>query len=578
MIDPITSETLTPTQRFWRLLKPDAKEIRNIYIYSIFNGLVNLSLPLGIQAIINLIQGGRVSTAWIVLVSIVTIGIAVSGMITIFQLRITENLQQKIFARATFEFAYRVPRIKYEILNKFHAPELMNRFFDVMSVQKGFSKILIDFSASGLQVIFGLILLSLYHPFFIIFSFLLVVLIYFIFRLTVSRGLKTSLEESKFKYKVGHWLQEAARTYMTFKLAGNTELPLKKADDHVTNYVNAREKHFKVLVQQYSFMILFKVMVALGLLAIGGILVMEQAMNIGQFVAAEIIILLVISSVEKLILSLETIYDVLTSLEKIGQVTDLELDTTEGIDLNEECPDQGLEVSVNNVSFSYPGSDHSVLTNVDFKIESGKSMLLTGSNGSGKSTLMHLIAGLYDINQGTISYNGIPRNNLQLSSLSSVIGSFLVEEELFEGTLLENISMGRDNASFENVKWAIKGVGLEGFVRNLPKGYDTQLEPLGRKLPKSIVQRLLIARAIADKPRLLLFEYAFEYLDPEDRNKIIDFVTDKSHGWTLIAISNEDYFGQKADMIGIMKHGELLHLGTYNELKRIANLKINRDA
>lgn len=572
------NESLTPTQRFWRLLKPDASEIRNVYIYSIFNGLVNLSLPLGIQAIINLIQGGSISTAWIVLVSIVTLGIAASGLITIFQLRITENLQQKIFARATFELAYRVPRVKLEVLNKFHAPELMNRFFDVMSVQKGFSKILIDFSASGLQVIFGLILLSLYHPFFVIFSLLLVILIYFIFRITVKKGLISSLEESKHKFKVAHWLQEAARTNMTFKLAGKTDLPLHKADEHVTNYVDARENHFKVLVQQYSFMILFKVLVALGLLAIGGILVMEQAMNIGQFVAAEIIILLVISSVEKLILSLETIYDVLTSLEKIGQVTDLELEPTDGIDMQTECKECGLEIHVNDVSFAYPDSKHQVLDNVSLKVDPGKTVLITGSNGSGKSTLMHIIAGLYDVEEGTISYNGIPRNNLKLSSLRSVIGGCLVDEELFEGTLLENIAIGREGATFENVKWAIKGVGLEEFVRRLPKGYDTKLEPLGRKLPRSIVLRILIARAIVDKPKLLLLEYAVEYLDPADRRQIIDFVTDKSNNWTLIAISNDDYFGQKADHIGIMQKGTLSHYGTYAELKKIANLKINQDA
>ena len=574
----MSTTELTPSKRFWRLLKPDAPEIRNIYIYSIFNGLVNLSLPLGIQAIINLIQGGRVSTAWIVLVSIVTLGIAVSGLITIFQLRITENLQQKIFARAAFELAFRVPRIKFETLNKYHAPELMNRFFDVMTVQKGFSKILIDFSAAGLQVIFGLILLSFYHPFFILFSFLLVLLVYLIFRLTAKRGLETSLEESKYKYKVAHWLEEAARTNMTFKLAGQTDLPMERANGHVMSYLNAREKHFKVLVQQYSMMVFFKVIVALGLLAIGGILVMEQLMNIGQFVAAEIIILLVINSVEKLILSLETIYDVLTSLEKIGQVTDLELEPTEGVDLTEECANPGLDVDMNNVSFYYPDSKYPVLNNLVFKANCGEQILITGQNGSGKSTFLHVLAGLFDVQDGTISFNGIPRDNIKLNSLRSIIGGCLVEEELFEGTLLENISMGRSNATFENIKWAVKGVGLDDFVKRLPKGYETLLEPLGRKLPRSIVQRILIARAIADKPKLLLLEYAFEHLDLAERKKIVDFLMDKSNGWTLVTVSNDDYIAQKADYIGIMEGGTMKHFGAYKDLSKIANLKSYKDA
>ena len=213
-----SDNSLSPLERFVRLLKPDSKEIRNVYVYSIFIGLINLSLPLGIQAIINLIQGGQISTSWIVLLVFVVGSVAIAGILQIFQMRITENLQQKIFTRAAFEFAYRIPRVRLEALYKHYAPELMNRFFDTMSVQKGLPKILIDFSAASLQVIFGLILLSFYHPFFIIFSLILILLVYAIFWLTARRGLETSLLESKYKYKMAHWLEEMARTSTTFKL------------------------------------------------------------------------------------------------------------------------------------------------------------------------------------------------------------------------------------------------------------------------------------------------------------------------------------------------------------------------
>jgi len=231
------SQVLRPIQRLWRLLKPDKKEITNVYVYSAFNGLVNLSLPLGIQAIINLIQGGQISTSWIVLVVLVVLGVALEGVMRIMQLRITENLQQKIFARGAFEFAYRIPKIKLEALYNQYAPELMNRFFDIFSVQKGLSKLLIDFSSASLQVIFGLILLSLYHPLFILFSIILIILLYLIFVLTAKKGLETSLEESKYKYQLAHWLEEIARSVISFKLSGETDLPSKKADIHVMKYL-----------------------------------------------------------------------------------------------------------------------------------------------------------------------------------------------------------------------------------------------------------------------------------------------------------------------------------------------------
>ena len=563
--------TLTPMQRFWKLLKPDQKEIRNVYIYSIFNGLINLSLPLGIQAIINLIQGGQVSTSWIILVFFVVLGVGMAGLLQIFQLHITESIQQKIFARAAFEFAYRIPKIKMERLYKHYAPELMNRFFDIISVQKGLSKILIDFSAAALQIIFGLILLSFYHPFFVIFSFILVILVYVIFRYTSKKGLETSLKESKHKYAVAHWLEELARTATTFKLAGDSDLPMTKINANVGQYVDARQSHFKVLVQQFSFMVLFKVIVAAGLLLIGGILVMEQRMNIGQFVAAEIIILLVISSVEKLVLSLETIYDVLTSLEKVGQVTDMELESNDGINLCDETTGKGLTVNLDNVSFAYPGYHKQTIKDVTIEIEQGKSYMITGANGSGKSTLLNLISGLFDVQEGTVSYNGLAKDNLQVNSLRIEIGSCLSEEQLFEGTVLENISVGRENVSFENVRWAVENLGLADFVKSLSKGYDTHLDPLGKKLPRSIIRKMLLARSIASKPSLLLLESAFDSLDDEDMKKIIDFLTDKSNNWTIVAVSNNIHYAKSCDQVVVLERGAIGKTGTYEEMKEIIN-------
>ncbi|MFT7153778.1 MAG: ABC-type bacteriocin/lantibiotic exporter with double-glycine peptidase domain [Alteromonas macleodii] len=547
---------LTPVERFWRLLHPDRTEIRNVYVYAIFAGLINLSLPLGIQAIINLIQGGQVSTAWVVLVTVVVLGVTVTGILQIAQLRITENLQQKIFARSAFEFAYRIPKVKMEAIYKHYAPELMNRFFDTLTVQKGLSKILIDFSTAVIQVLFGLILLSFYHPFFILFSLILIILVYAIFRFTGKPGLQTSLIESKYKYRVAHWLEELARTGTTFKLAGRTELPLSKMDKEVGGYLNARESHFKVLVQQYSLMVVFKAIVAAGLLAMGGILVMQQVMNIGQFVAAEIIILLVMSSVEKLVMSMESIYDVLTALEKIGQVTDLEIERTEGIDTICQADEAGMTVELKNVDFTYPEGDKKILDGISLSISAGDKLVVTGPNGSGKSTLLQIIAGLYEVKSGSVNYNGLPIGNLSLSALRSEIGDCLSHEQLFDGTVLENINMGRAGATFENVRWAVDNLKLEEFIQGLPNGYDSHIDPMGRKLPQSIIQKLLLARGIADRPKLLLLEDALEHLDDTEHKSIIDFLVLPENEWTIVAVSSSDYFKSKVERVLEMKNGQ----------------------
>ncbi len=548
----------TPYQRFWLLLKPDNKEIYQVYTYAFFKGVIALSLPIGIQSIINLIQGGSVSASWMILVFIVTLGIAMGGYMQLMQMRITETIQQKIFARAAFDFTYRIPKIKFEEIYKHYAPELMNRFFDVLTLQKSLAKIIIDFSTAILQIIFGLILLSLYHPFFILFSILLVILVYSIIKFTTKKGLETSLDESKYKYKVVSWLEELARSKDSFKLAGITNLPELKTDERVTGYLESRENHFQVLKKQYILLLLFKIVVALGLLIVGGLLVLDQQMNIGQFVAAEIIILLVIDSSEKIILNLENIFDILTSLEKLGQVTDLELDNkTENSSLNHDIKTP-INIELNDLNFTYPGRTKTVLKNITYNFESNKSYCISGNNGSGKSTLIHLISGLYQPQSGSVCVNGLPIGNYNISELYKVVGNGLSEETIFEGTLLENITLGRDFIKIEDVLWAAEKVFLSEYITGLSKGLDTNIDTSGQKLSKSIIQRIIIARSIVNKPKLILLENHIDFIEEVERNKIIDFLTNKENGWTLISISNDHYLQNKSDVIISMNNGEIL--------------------
>jgi len=133
---------MTPTVRFFRLLAPYNKAIAHLYIFAILSGIIALSLPLGFQAIINLIQGGEISASWILLIFIVLLGYTFNGLLQIYQLKITENLQKDIFTKSAFEFTFRIPRIKMSALHNQYAPELMNRFFDTISIQKGISKVI----------------------------------------------------------------------------------------------------------------------------------------------------------------------------------------------------------------------------------------------------------------------------------------------------------------------------------------------------------------------------------------------------------------------------------------------------
>ena len=546
--------SLSPFQRFQRLLKVDKKEIYQVYVYAFFNGLVNLSLPLGIQAIINLIQGGEISTAWVIIVSFVIIGIAITGILQLLQLRIVENISQKIFTRASFEFAYRIPRIKHRELYNYYAPELANRFFDTLTIQKGLPKILIDFSLASFQIIAGLVVLSMYHPFFVLFGIALVALVYTILAFIGPRGLKTSLQESKYKYSIAFWLEEIARTKISFKLASDQDIALKKTDERVKDYLQAREGHFKVLILQFLQLIGFKVLVATGLLVIGSLLVFNQEMNIGQFVAAEIIIILIISSVEKLINSLESIYDVLTALEKIGYVTDMELDNDEGMKLDNitgpSC------VALENVSFSFPGSNDLILKDVSMRIPAGESVAIVGPSGSGKSTLMHLISGIYEPTKGNIRYSNLSMQSLDVAQLRKILGFSLSNNQVFLGNLLDNITMGRDHCAIQEVMWAINMVNLDEFVSLLPQGLDTELDPEGVRLPRSVTNKINLARAIVTKPQMLLLEDPLDHVPSDEKELIIKRLT-AYEKWNIIITTVDPLWTKYIDNKIVLVDGKI---------------------
>ena len=531
------SKTLTPWQRFVRLLKLEKQDFLQILYYAIFAGIVSLSLPLGIQAIVNLIQGAQITTSWIILVILVTLGVAFVGALQLMQIRILENIQQKIFTRASFEFTYRFPKIKMSELKDYYPPDLANRFFDILTIQKSLYKLVLDFPAALVQIIFGLILLSFYHPFFIFYGILLILLIYLVFKFTGNTGLQTSLNESKYKYKIAHWIQEIARALVSFKLSGRSSLALDKNDALVSDYVDSRESHFRILRIQFIQMIAFKVLVTAGLLLIGGILVLNQQMNIGQFVAAEIIIVLIIGSVEKLILGLENFYDLLTALEKVGQVVDKKLEDQE-LSKPFEAEDN-LHLELRNVSYEDHADEVTILDKVSLKINPGDHVLVNGPNGSGKSTLLKIIAGILEPTSGEFFINNKSVKGIQLNHYRALLGQSFPEETPFEGTILDNITFGDKTVPQKNIDWAVEKMGLADFVKDQPNGLNTLIKPEGQRLSKTIADKIVMARSIVRKPKLLILKEPLTKFSTEEKERIVNFLFDKSNPWAIIVASKD---------------------------------------
>ncbi|MFM7565399.1 MAG: ATP-binding cassette domain-containing protein [Flavobacteriales bacterium] len=530
-------EEMTPLKRLFSMLKPDNAEIRNVYIFAAFSGAVGLGLPIGIQAIVNFIQMGRVSTSWIVLVVLVMLAILISGLLNIAQMRITENLQQRIFVRSALDFTDRIPLIETESLTKQYAPELPNRFFDTITIQKGLSKLILDFAAASLQIVFGLILLSFYHSFFIFFGIALLLLLFLIFRITTEKGFRSSLRESNYKYKIAHWLQQIAYTRFSFKMAGTPSYLMHRTDTYLMEYLRSRNEHFKILRQQYLYLIGFKSIIAMALLVIGGLLVINQTMNIGQFVAAEIIILLILSSVERLIVSLETVYDLLTAIEKIGQVTDLTLEHKEGIEIPES--EAGFSIQFDAVTYHNDLTNEKVLNHFSLSIEPNSIVLLDADNTVSVNVLFCMLGGIYHPSAGSVSLNQIPIGNLNREFIRNRIGNMLSQDLIVHATLLENITLGRTYVSFGEVQEVCEALLLTRDIQSLREGFNTLLNPEGHFLSKACIRKILLARALVGFPKLVLLEEPFHDIPINERPQVLSVLKNRPN-CTLLIQSNDE--------------------------------------
>lgn len=569
--DPITDEDgnrkeISPVARLIKLLRAEKKDIFYVFFYAVIVGLISLIIPLGIQTTTELISGGVFFSSIYILIGLIILGVLITGVLQIFQLTMVEYLQRRVFTKAAYEFAFRLPRVKNEALAGKYAPELVNRFFDILTIQKGLPKLLIDLSAATIQILFGLLLISLYHPFFVFFGIVLLLTLVSIFYFTGPKGLQSSIQESKYKYKVAYWLQELGRALNSFKVTGNSNLPIRKTDFNVNNYLKYRKIHFSVLISQYGYIVLFKTGITAALLILGAMLVIQREITLGQFVATEVIIILILNSVEKVITYMDVVYDMLTAVDKIAHVTDLPLEKSGGVDFRKSISQLPFSLDIKNLNYRYPGSTKYMLEDINIKVKPGESICLTGPGGSGKTTLTQLISGLQSDFEGIIKINQYSIRDLDLTNLRDHLAKNISMEDIFDGSVLENITVGKSYVSVQDAIDALEKAGVYEWVNNLPEGLNTNLISGGKGLPRSVVLKLILARCIAKKPSLIVLNDYFSSLSKYDKTNLIKMLASNENRWTLIAVSNDPLIMSACDRVIVLDHGKLKAEGAYPEL------------
>jgi ABC-type bacteriocin/lantibiotic exporter with double-glycine peptidase domain len=543
------------SKKLFQYITKEKRDVGSIYIYAILNGLVQLSIPLGIQAIVSFVMGATMVMSLYLLIAFVVLGTFLAGYFRIRVMQIIEKIQQKIFVEYSIAFAEKLPKINLTANKKYYLPELVNRFFEAPNLQKGISKLLLEIPTALIQIIFGIVLLSFYHPWFLVFGAMVITIVILIFRFTMNSGIQSSIEESDRKYEVASWLEDIAGSIKTFKLNAIANTHVNGTDHRVVEYLQHRTSHFKVLLFQYWTIVLFKVVITLLMLAIGTYLLINQELNIGAFIATEIVVLTILTAVEKLIKSLESYYDVITSLVKLEKVTELTEEHNAEIGLNPT--NGGVKIMLRDATFQF-SDQKPILKNMSFEIAANTITVIQGSHGSGKSLLLNMMAGFYEPSTGSILFDQIPLKNLDKSLFRDQTGVYLEDMTIIKGSLLDNLILGRPDLKTQDVISLTEELGIADFSSSFTGGFLTELSETDTELSFSARKKILLLRALLGHKRLLLLEDPVFGMDESFKQQMIRYLVKSKAKTTIVIASDNDDLIEIADNVIMLQDGTIV--------------------
>ncbi len=546
--------TERPIIRLYRFLGPDRSDVVTLLLYAVFVGLLTLAIPVAVQALVGSVAFGAMLQPIFVLSLLLFAGLALSATIRAFEAWVIERLQQRLFVRIALRYASRLSAATSGKGDDISRDELVNRFFDVSTAHKALSVLLADGLAIVLQTAIGLLALAFYHPWLLTFGILLALSLAIVL-FGLGRGaIRTSLDESAAKYEVAAWLEEMARQPAIFRGTG-ARWAGEAAEATVTRWVDSRRSHFRVLFRQIIGLLSIQVLAAVGLLAVGGVLVVNRQLTLGQLIAAELIVSALAAGIGKFSKSLDSLYDLVTSAEKIAHVEDQVALEDEGT-VTPEPSTTAATLALREVGLR--DRSRELFAQLDLQLHAGERVAIIGPSGSGKSALLDLVHGDWDGDTpaGSIEVDGVDLRSWRKRSLRER-AALVRRGNLFNGTVAENVSVGRPHLGALEVQRALEAVGVWRRIAAHPEGLEMQLRVAGYPLAPGEALLLVLARAIAGNPGMMLVDSLAD-LDPEARAATLALLHDRARQTTVLFVANEESLVGPCDRVYRIVHGRIV--------------------
>ena len=523
--------------RVVRLLHGESRDIAVIVLYALAVGLCSLAIPVGVQSVVNSVTFSVVLQPLVVITCLVGGVLLFSGVLRILQLIVVEILQRRLIVRLSLALAERIPHVAFEQFRSRYGPEYVLRFLETFSAQKNVSSLLLDGVALFFQVSVGLVLVSFYHPFFLAFAAVLTLCLAFLVVPLGMGGVRTSIRASDAKYDIATWLQDLARVPILFKSDRGDAFALERADQLIGSYLTWRARHFRILLRQIIGSVTLQVLASTLLLGLGGWLVIKQQLTLGQLVAAELIIGVILTGVAKLGRYLDKFYELCASVAKLDALFDVPYEKESGSFFSPSGEAASLKIS--NLVATHNNNIEPILNGLSLTVKAGEKVSICGLNGTGKSTLADCIYRIGAVKSGRIEIDGHDVREVHPLELRSEI-ALVRGIDLFHGTIEENLTLSSDNPSSGKVREALSMAGILEDIYALPEGLQTVLQGQAEPLSRGQAARLMIARAILMEPRFIILDGVLDGIDESTVSGLLHELTGSRAPWSLLVLTHDE--------------------------------------
>ena len=555
-------------ERFIHLLIPQKKLLAHIFVASLIYTLLGILAAFYFQELMdNVLPDGLRQTLFTLSVGVIILNVF-RVLLSAFRSHLLLYLSQKLDIALLLGYYRHVLALPMNFFGTRKVGEIISRFTDASKVRDAISGATLTIMIDTLMAVAGAIILYMQNATMFGIAFVIVVL-YGIIVITFNKQYKKlNQKQMEDNAQLTSYLVESLNGIQTVK-AYNAERKANLETEH--KFVKLLRSIFNLSLVgniQSSLKVAIELIGGIVILWVGGVNVIEGNLTMGQLITFNSLLVYFLDPVKNLINLQPQMQTAVVAAERLGEILDLDAEKSENEQKKMKPESLGGDIEFKDVDFRY-GTRRLVLENINVHIKQGEKVAFVGESGSGKTTLSKLLLHLYQPEKGAILINHNNIEDIQIESLRDKIAYIPQETFLFSGSILENLTLGMDDVTMDDVIEAAKKAQAHDFINELPLRYETRLEENGSNLSGGQRQRLAIARAMLKKPDILILDEATSNLDAITERALDTTIREFCQDMTTIFIAHRLSTIKNCDKIYVMEKGKIIESGTHEELREL---------